>query len=117
MSLATHLIHRCTILVAENTEGPYGTPVQSWSEASTGVLCRLVEDVERVVSGREAVSALVTTYTLLVQPATEVDERNRISNVILDDGQVVAGPFSIKAVLRRTGRKLHHKTLQLELVA
>jgi hypothetical protein len=116
MSLATHLLHRCTILVGASTEGPYGTPIITWSEAATNVPCRLVEDQERIVTAREAASLLVTTYTLLVLPNVEVTERERISNVILDDGQIVAGPFSIKAVLRRTGRKLHHKSLQLELV-
>ena len=117
MSLAAHLIQRCMIQRAESQLDPYGNAQTTWRDYLLDVPCRLIEDSERVINSLTAEQVVVTTYTLLVDGAVDIQERDRVSSVVFEDGGEATGAFVVRAVLARHGRELHHKSVALERVA
>lgn len=115
MSLAAHLIHTCTVQRAAQTLDRYGNASTTWRDYLTNQPCRLVEKTETVASGMTAELVTVTTYTLLVDSGVDIVERDRVSSVLLSDG-ATAGPFIVRAVLKRHSRMLHHKSVALDEV-
>lgn len=115
MSFAAHLIHRCTIQRGETQLDPYGNSETTWRDYLLEAPCRLIEDTEQVVNSLTAESAVVTVYTLLVSAGVDIQERDRVSSVMLGEGEA-SGPFVVEAVRARHSWALHHKSAILERV-
>ena len=118
MSIDAHLIHSCTILRETITgEDKLGNADTSESTAATGVACRLVEKSKRIWSDEKQESMVLTVYKLLVGPGTNLQARDVISNVVLEDGTTVSGRFEVVSLLARRGRSLKHNSADLERVS
>lgn len=119
MSLASNLRHRCTIQRPTITKDDYDHDIESWSPPElerTDVHCRLKVDEERVPLSELAERPVVTVYRLLVGPRADVQQGDRIVDLVFEDGSTDAGPYRIESVLPRRSRRKHHITLKLEKV-
>lgn len=112
MSLQAHLIHRCDIERATKLNDPYQNAKLSWTTQAEDVPCRLVASAQRIISTDRTQFTVVSTFKLLLPLGTDVIEDDRITNIVDVDG----GPFTVKAVLARRSRAVHHITLELERV-
>lgn len=106
------LTHRATIQRDSSigTADTWGTPsAPSFQDHLTDLPCRV-----QTTAGREAVDAstlvVVEDMRLLVTVDTDVTEQDRVSVVTYRGDAIVAGPVSIRAVLR------HQDHLELVLV-
>jgi hypothetical protein len=116
MGIEAWLIHTCVVEnPAEGSEDRYGNVVPGY-QAGIPTVCRLVEEQERVWVDALAQSVVATIYKMILPPDVTVQERARISEVVLEDGTEVDGVFFVKAVLARRGRGLQHRTVVLERV-
>ncbi|MCC6192264.1 MAG: hypothetical protein IT318_24800 [Anaerolineales bacterium] len=116
MSLAAHLVHRCTIQRLRNPvpDGYQADQVQ-WADWLTDVPCRLVTKAQRVASDDRTQLAVLTSSKLLLPAGTDVAAEDcQVVNIVIEGGQVLAGPFGIAAVLPRRARTVHHVTVELE---
>jgi hypothetical protein len=93
----------------------YGNAMPGYEEGIPTV-CRLVEEQERVWVDALAQSVVATTYKMIFPPGVTVQERARISEIVLENGMEVDGVFFVKSVLARRGRGLQHRTVVLERV-
>lgn len=90
-----------------------------WRPRLEGVPCRLVARAQTAPDGALAAAPVVTTYTLLVGPESDIRPTlDRIVGVMDRAGRPIeAGPFHIAGRLPRTGPAgaRSHISLQLEL--
>ena len=115
MSLSSLLIHTCDIgLLTQGAQDTYGTPVKTWPITYTSQPCRLVSTAGREVKvGAEVV---ISDWKLFVDVLVNVDEQDRVSNIILAStgGVVDSSTFEIILVQPRSdGINGHHKELAL----
>lgn len=116
MSFAAHLIHSCTIQRYTEALDAYNNAEPQWSAIAVKVPCRLVEKQQRLLVTERVESAVVTSHTLLVDESADLQERDRITNIRLEDGALVTKTFQVKALLMRRGRSLRHKSAVLTVV-
>jgi len=118
MSLDTHLIHTCTIEnpVAGSTN-VYNNASKAFAAPITGVRCRLIEDREFVKTDEVSEGYIKSVYKLMVPGDVNLQEKARISSVMLEDGAVINDVFEIADLLVRRGRNSHHKTATLERIS
>lgn len=118
MSISAHLIHSCTILRKTTTgEDVLGNATEGESTAATGVACRLVEKTKRVWSDEKQESMVLTVYKLLTGPGTDLQNRDVVTNVVLEDGTTRSERFVVKSLLARRGRSLKHNSAELETIS
>jgi len=100
-----HLIHQCTVERTTPVQSGSGEPVDSWAEVGD-INCRYVEKRERIA---DASLALIVreSHLLLVNTGEDVIEEDRIKDIILrsDSSSVDAGPFTVRALLKRSSTK------------
>lgn len=113
MPIESHFIHTCTIQRATETEDAYRNKVEVWATVASNVPCRLVEKQQRLANSERVESMVVTTHLLLVGSETNIVERDRVSQVRLDDGTIVNSTFSVKSLVMRRANALHHKSAAL----
>ena len=118
MSFNSLLIHTCDIgLLNQDIQDAYGTPIKTWPITYTSRPCRLVS-----TSGREVkvgAFVVISDWKLFVDDLVNVDEQDRISNVLLasTDGSVDDATFEIILVMPRSnGIGGHHLELALQKV-
>lgn len=118
MSLESLMIHTCVIVRDSRTgEDPLGNPVKQSSAAVYSGMCRLVEKQERVWSDERGTASKVTTYTLLIPCGVAIQERDRITEIDLEDGSKLVDFFAVKAALVRRTRSASHLSVSLERAA
>jgi len=88
-----------------------GTP----TTPETGLKCRLIEESQTAISDEWQKLTALSEYTLIVGKDADVQERDQITNITLEDGSADARTFRIERVLQRRGKALKFKSLQLEL--
>lgn len=116
MSVASHFIHTCTIQRATEAEDEYNENTKTWATHLSGVRFRLIEKNEREAPGVMAEQPLITTYLALMPADTDVDEDDRITEIIYEDGSTDDRIFTIETKAIRRGRAAKHISLQLERV-
>ncbi len=118
MSLDRLMIHTCVIVRDSQTgEDPLGNPVKQRTETVYSGICRLVEKQERVWSDELGTASKVTTYTLLIPGGVVIQERDRIKEIVLEDGSKLEDSFAVKAALVRRKRNASHLSISLERAA
>lgn len=118
MSLAHHLIHRCTIRRPSTQPNPYGEAARSATTVvATNRPCRLVISSQRVLDTVDAERPRVTMYKLLVGAGTSVLEGDEVVDLTLEDGSVMESVLVVEAILPRRARALHHTTLEVKRVS
>lgn len=119
MSLDAHLIHLCTIERdtpgAEDPLGGPGAPVTA--TVASNAPCRFVERQKRILTDDRTQSLVETIYQLILPATVAVQERDRLANLTLEDGTVLADAFTLMAPIARRARSLHHITVDLERVS
>lgn len=118
MSFNSLLIHTCDIgLLTQGAQDDYGTPIKTWPITYTSQPCRLVSTTGREVKvGAEVV---ISDWKLFVDNLVNVDEQDRISNVLLAStgGVIDSATFEIILVMPRSnGIGGHHLELALQKV-
>lgn len=117
MSLDNHLIHTCVIEnPANSATNAYNNKVKAYAAPLEGVRCRLIEDLEYAHNDETAEGFMRSVYKLMVSAAVDLQERARITSVMLD-GALLEDVFEVKEVLTRRGRNAHHKTAVLERIS
>ena len=115
MSLESHLIHSCVIVRDLPTgEDVLGNPVKQRTEAVYSGICRLVESSERVWNDELKTASKVTVYKLLLPCSASVLERDRIQEIMLEDGSRLDGFFAVKSALVRRTSHASHLSITLE---
>jgi hypothetical protein len=111
----TATVVRPTAGTADSLNQPTsGTPITLY----TALPGRLVERQERVAKDAWVTSVLVTTYIYIMGAEVDVQERDLITSITLEDGSVLTQTFQIKQVLRRVNSNAaHHKAAMLEAVS
>ena len=111
-----NLIHQATIWRNTPTVSVDGELIPDWAVVGT-IDCRYVQRSERIASESKGFM-MVLTDLLLCNTGEDVNEADRVTNIVMksDESVVNAGPFSIEAVLGRSGTKAHHLSLRLKKV-
>jgi len=117
MGIDQHLIHSCDV---ERDSGSgvdvHNNKTESWSAGSrTDVPFRLVEKRERRVSDDDAAVLIVTVYKGLFAHDEDIQEKDRLVNVTLEDGTTLSEKFYVEELLVRRRGSAHHKTTILEM--
>jgi hypothetical protein len=96
MSIDSHLIHRCTIQrYLPVGDDSLKAPKKDWRPWIEGLRCRRVTKQQRV---------------------GDVQQGDRVVNVIDETGTTEVGTFKIESVIIRRGRAARHVSLILERV-
>lgn len=116
MSVETHMIHRCSIYRRKLTVDVYRNDEVTWECVET-LACRLVIATQRQFVSQLAQFVVVTTYMLLLRHDVDIQEGDRIDNLVYEDQSAVDEPFTVTAILPRRGKSLRHITVALERVS
>lgn len=111
-----HLIHSAMVQRNTPTTSASGELIDSWADVDT-INCRYVERSERIAA--EGVGfMMLESHLLLCNEDEDVAEDDQITDIRVrtDDSVVNAGPFSVEALLKRSGTVSHHWMLRLEKV-
>src|SRR5689334_13617749 len=117
------MLQRCDTQRANTTEDSYRASRPEWRPKLNEVRCRLVVKTQNRGPDSIAEQPIVTSYLLLLPnrhngAPIDVQEGDRIVNVVTQDGAVIAaGPFIVQQVLPRRARALRHISLILERVS
>lgn len=114
MSFDSHLIHTCTVQRATLSLDQYRGQQRTYADYLTDVRCRLVVKSERIFSDVEVQLGRTTTYLLLVRPDVDVQEGDRITELVYEDKEQVAEHFTVREILKRRARSARHVALKLE---
>jgi len=118
MSFTSLLIHTCDIgLLTQGAADDYGTPAKTWPIVYTSQPCRLVSTTGREV--KVGAEVIISDWKLFVDNLVNVDEQDRVSNILLAStgGVVDSSTFEIILVqIRSNGIGEHHKELSLQKV-
>lgn len=115
MGVDAHFIHRCDV-ERYTSIGRDGLKAEqkSWQPWEVGMRCRFVEKEQRVADTALAERPTITTYLLLFGAGRDVKTKDRIVNIVLEDGTTDAGPYTIEQLLHRRGRAAKHQSARLE---
>lgn len=115
MSIGAHFIHRCDVerFTSIGRDG-LKAEQKDWRPWEVGMPCRFVEKEQRAADSALAERPTITTYLLLFGARRDVKAKDRIVNIVLQDGAVDAGPYTIESILRRRGRATKHLSARLE---
>ena len=108
MSLASFLIHVCTIRrISTVVPDPYGGGKETWGDVATDVPCRLIEQSAQLIDNARVALTFVGKYKLLVGPDADLQA---------GDGVIVDGrEFGVTEVLKKNARGgVHHLTALLQ---
>lgn len=117
MSMDAHLIHRCTIeRLTVNRTDEYGQGVETWNVEYDRARCRFVEKTKPVIVNERAERAVVAAYQLLVAANVDLQARDRVRGIVLEDGSTDDRIFVVKELLRRRGNVVRHRVALLTRV-
>jgi hypothetical protein len=117
MTVDTHMIHRCSIYRRKLTVDVYRNDEVTWECVETDVACRLVIATQRQFVSQLAQFVTVTTYKLLLRHDADIQEGDRIADLVYEDQTEVDEPFFVAAILPRRGKSLRHISVALERVS
>ena len=118
MSVASQMIHTCKIVRdLQTSEDALGNPVKQRNVAVYSGICRLIESQERVWNDALGTASKVTKYKLLIPCGADLRERDRIEEIILEDGSKLTNYFALKSVLVRRTNRISHLSVELERAA
>ncbi len=117
MSMTAHMSHSCKIVRNfVEAEDKFGGPGKNWSSEIYSGCCRLVEKQQRVYTDDRSEYAVITVYKLFLPALANVEERDVI-RLIKIDNQVLENAFTVKSILRRRSKSVKFISIDLERVA
>lgn len=103
MGLTDWLIHRCSIQQLAVSQSASGEMAESYSDAYTGVRCRLYEKDQEIASPMQG-DLILTRTSMLFAPGTIIGVHDRVTDIVDADGvTVLSGTFEVERVLTRRG--------------
>jgi hypothetical protein len=57
-----------------------------------------------------------TTYTLLLPSSADIQDKDRITRIVLEDGTENPGSFVVEAILPRRGKTVRHISVELKRI-
>lgn len=109
------LIHTCTVYRATESQSTSGEVEKTFSANESGVVCRLVRQVERVAS--ESVSAENLLVDILIANIGEdIQVGDRVGAFLLkaDSSSYEAGTYEVRTKVQRNTHRAHHLVFELE---
>lgn len=116
MPIGLTLIHRCAVQRYATAAEGYGSKRTAAAHLSD-VHCRLQTKMQRAFNSLSGQWLVTTSYRLLVPYGTDVLAGDRITSVVDEDGNTVAGNWEVAGVLEKRGHATRHKSLELNKVA
>lgn len=118
MAISNHFIHKCDIKRPySGAEDAHGLSDNSEAFVASGVRFRLVEKEQRIWKSEEAEAAVITVYKGFFSPGVDLEERDHLVNVILEDGTKVDEKYIIKKILTRRARSARHLSVELKRIS
>jgi hypothetical protein len=119
MSIASFFIHSVDIRrFSETSEDAHGLGVDSGSLVGEGVPCRKVTQKEKVHRDEDGVSTVVTVEKFLLPAGTDVQARDQLEGLTLEDGSSVSGTFEVvDPPTTKRARAEHHVSVEVERVS
>ena len=120
MGISNHFIHTCDIqrpFFGVGNEDAHGLSDKSPRIVASGVRFRLVEKDERVMKSDGIESAVVTTYKGFFAQDADLEERDELVNITLENGVVVDEKFTVEHILTRRGRSARHLSARLKRIS
>ena len=115
MSIDSQMIHSCVIIRdLQTSEDALGNPVKQTNVPVYSGICRLVESQERVWNDELGTASKVTSYKLFLPSGADLRERDRIQEIVLEDGSKLTNYFALKSVLVRRSNRISHLSVELE---
>lgn len=118
MGIDSHFLHRCDIKRPySGSEDAHGLSDSSEQFAGSGVRFRLIVKNQRIWKSEESESAVVTVYKGLFSAGVDLQERDRLVNVVMEDGSDLEETFEIENILPRRTRASHHLSVELKRIS
>lgn len=120
MSIDSHFIHKCDIkrpYSGSGNENAHGLSDESSLSVDTGVRFRLVAKRQRIWKSETSESAVVTVYHGLFSAGVDLQERDELVNITLEDGEGLDESFEIERILPRRTNSAHHLSAELKRVS
>lgn len=118
MGIEAWLIHTCTIERDQTaTEDDYNADVPDYVASSSGVRCRMVIKMVREPLGGLGENPVIPTYRLFLPAGTDIHDGDRVTTVLDEGGNAIAGAWNVQQVLRWRSRAVRHITVYLEKMA
>lgn len=118
MGISNHFIHKCDIQRPySGTENAHGLSEESLGFVASGVRFRLVEKEQRIWKSEEAEAVVITVYKGFFSPGVDLEERDELVNVILENGAEVDEKYLIQKILTRRARSARHISVELKRIS
>lgn len=118
MSIADFLNHTCTVQRNVSAgKDPDGNPLARWNNWIVWVKCRLIVNAVRELDDDGAQQTVITEYSMFLPSGTDVNEGDRITDVVIEDDEVIVEAFDVESVKKQRARKnVHHIELELKRI-
>jgi hypothetical protein len=117
MSFGSFLIHTCRIERSyQTTTNAHGLGDKRGNVVSEDQRCRLVVKSERINRSELAEGMTITTYSLLLPSSVDIQDKDRITRIVLEDGTENPGSFVVEAILPRRGKTVRHISVELKRI-
>ena len=120
MGISNHFIHTCDIqrhYSGVGNENAHGLSDKSLGIVLSGIRFRLVEKEQRILKGDGSESAVVTIYKGFFDPGTDIEERDELVNITLENGVKVNEKYLVDSILTRRGRSARHLSARLKRIS
>lgn len=115
--IESHFYHKCDIQrqFSGGEVNAHGLETDNFQPHVSGVPCRYSEKEERRLNAENAEDVIFTVSTLLLPHDTDIQERDRIAGIVLENGTLLDKIFIVKKLYKRRGRHVTHISAALEL--
>lgn len=120
MGIDNHFIHKCDIKrpkFGAGNENAHGLSNSSKVFVASGVRFRLVEKEQRIWKSEEAEGAVITVYKGFFSPGVDLEERDELVNIVLENGTSVNEKYVIEEILTRRGMSARHLSVKLKRIS
>lgn len=120
MSIENHFLHECDISRPDYSAGnvdSHGLSETTNSYAATGVKFRLIVKQQRIWISEKSESAVVTVYKGLFSADVDLEERDTLVNITLENGAEVDEDYIVEKILPRRSNAVHHISAELTRVS
>lgn len=111
-----HFIHTCDVLRPVLADDAHRNKKRTYPLYLAGVRCRLKTEAKRGFNSITAEWVITTSYKLFTQFNAPIQAGDRVTNIRLEDGELVEDVFEVVSDIKRRGVGNRHRTMILEKV-
>ena len=111
------LLHTCTVQRATETQSGSGENIKTFSTLATGVVCRLVRNIQRFAAEGDS-EERIRTDTVLIKATQDVEPGDQLTAFLWasDSSSYDTGTYVVLNRLQRNTTSAHHISLEVEKV-